>query len=135
MKTPNNTTRQAPDTSAVEAARRMLADSIRTEPGAFAINGALWVELQADGERLARFVDSDAAECDTHQQRADVLRGIVREIMRDAELAIAADLNLQHAGDGGDEPTRRGANGDGTSAVPHHFWYNHGMRVKAQRED
>ena len=102
MKTPNNATRQAPDMSAVEAARRMLADSIGTEPGASVIHGALWDALRADGENLARFVDVDAAECDTHQQRADVLRGIVREIGRDAELAIAADLNLQHAGDGGE---------------------------------
>lgn len=103
MKTPNNATRQAPDTSAVEAAWRMLADSIGTEPGASMVHRTWLDALRADAENLTQFVDAGTFECDTHQQRADVLRGIVCEIGRDAELAIAADLNLQHAGDGGGE--------------------------------
>lgn len=104
MKTKKNTTRPAPDAHAVEAARQMMTDAILTEDGSIVVAGGFCGGLAGSCKKLYEFVYNTAAECKDYAQYkrcAKKARGMMRDVERDTELALAACLNQLGVAGGG----------------------------------
>ena len=104
MKTKKNTTQPAPDAHDVEAARQMLTDAITTENGAIVVAEAFCRAVADSSDMLDNALYETAKKCKDYTQykkHAVKVRGIVRDVEHDTELALAACLNQLGVAGGG----------------------------------